>query len=556
MIAILPQKPLRFYDVDYSTPCNIEAEEAVIGGILIDPGAMARVMETKLESDHFIIISHQIIYRAFRQLHAQDKPIDLMTVTIWLAENKLLEEVGGSHKLAQVAERTVSAVNIDAYALLIRDKFVQRSVIEFANNALVLGQQNIPVDDLLDRLKAEAEALEGFRVKDDGAVASESEIRFNALCKELEKIEAHENPAYQDLKIKELAKEWGFRSTKELLDLHAKFLDSRHRKGEKLTYGLTEYFEKFADSSTDWLIRGWIPNKVVTVLHAAGGVGKTRLVSSICRALIAGKSWSGYDVDTPTCVLFIETDQGVVVNIKMIDEQGYLDEPEEVRARFRFNDNWNINQYGKLKAMLNEFRELHPDSKILVVIDSLTTVSTNARFSENDQEFARPLVRFRAIAEEFNCSFLVLHHSNRAGECRGSTAIFNAADQVWKLERVNKNAPAGPLFLDIQKTRVRAPGRYVLEYSDQTWTWTITGRVAADDSIESGFTPTQQAILRYLSKYSGIGFEAEDLAEACNIGLSTCRKELGVLGNEALISSVKQGRPRKVYFIGTLTSKP
>lgn len=556
MIAILPQKPPRFYrGSDYSTPCNLEAEESIIGGILIDPNAMERVLGI-LEPDYFLIPAHQIIYEAALELHAQDKEIDLMSMTFWLADNNQLEDVGGQAKIAMLAARTVSAVNIDQYAYLVRDKFVYRAAIEGANRVLASAQQNQPLDDFLGQFKSEIEALESLLVKQDGAVKNESEIRFNAICKELDKIEAMENTAYQDWEIRRLAKEWGFKSTKELLDFHAKFLDSRHRKGEKITYGLTEYFDKFANSSADWLIRGWIPNKVVTVLHAAGGVGKTRLVSSICRSLIAGKSWSGYDVDEPCCVLFIETDQGVVVNIKMIDEQGYLDESEEVRARFRINDNWNINQYGKLKAMLNEFRELHPYSKILVVVDSLTTVSTKATFSENDQEFARPLVRFRAIAEEFNCSFLVLHHSNRAGECRGSTAIFNAADQVWKLERVNKNAPAGPLFLDIQKTRVRAPGRYVLEYSDQTWTWTIAGRVAADDSIESGFTPTQQAILRHLSKYSGIGFEAEDLAEACNIGLSTCRKELGILGNEALISSVKQGRPRKVYFIGTLTSKP
>ena len=73
---------------------NIQAEEAVLGGILLDPEAMGRVAEM-LQPKSFSLRSHQTIYKAALTLHSQGKPTDLMTVTFWLADQKLLEKAGG-----------------------------------------------------------------------------------------------------------------------------------------------------------------------------------------------------------------------------------------------------------------------------------------------------------------------------------------------------------------------------------------------------------------------------------------------------------------------------
>ncbi|MGK7920558.1 MAG: DnaB-like helicase N-terminal domain-containing protein, partial [Trichodesmium sp.] len=102
-------------------PQNIEAEEAILGGILLDPEAINRVTEL-LRPDFFAIQAHQIIYKAMWQLYNQGKPTDLMTVTSWLADNNQLEKIGGQVKIVQLLERTVSAVNIDQYAALVVDK--------------------------------------------------------------------------------------------------------------------------------------------------------------------------------------------------------------------------------------------------------------------------------------------------------------------------------------------------------------------------------------------------------------------------------------------------
>jgi replicative DNA helicase len=108
---------------------NVEAEEAILGGILIDSEAISRVADL-LQPEYFAITAHQIIYRAIVALFEQGKPVDLMTVSNYLEERSQYEAMGGSHKLYHLAECTVSTVNIDQYVLLIEGKYKRRQLIE------------------------------------------------------------------------------------------------------------------------------------------------------------------------------------------------------------------------------------------------------------------------------------------------------------------------------------------------------------------------------------------------------------------------------------------
>ena len=121
-------------------PQNIEAEEAILGGILLDPEAISRVLEM-LQPKYFALPSHQTIYRGMVELHQQGKPTDLMTVTTWLGDRDLLEKVGGQTKIATLVERTISAVNIDQYAALVVDKFLRRKLIEAGNEIVEIGYE-------------------------------------------------------------------------------------------------------------------------------------------------------------------------------------------------------------------------------------------------------------------------------------------------------------------------------------------------------------------------------------------------------------------------------
>lgn len=132
-------------------PQNVDAEESILGGILLDPEAMGRVADV-LRPEAFYISTHKEIYNAILALHTQGKPVDLMSVTTWLYDNELLDKVGGQSKLAQLVERTVSAVNVDRYAALVVDKYLRRQLIQAGNDIVELGYEtSIELETVFDQ---------------------------------------------------------------------------------------------------------------------------------------------------------------------------------------------------------------------------------------------------------------------------------------------------------------------------------------------------------------------------------------------------------------------
>ena len=122
-------------------PANIEAEEAILGGILLDPAAINTVADI-LPADAFYVLAHQQIYKAALELYHQEQPTDLMAVSTWLSDRKLLKKVGGITKLSQLLNRTVSAINIDRYTKLVLEKYKRRQLIAAANEITALGYDN------------------------------------------------------------------------------------------------------------------------------------------------------------------------------------------------------------------------------------------------------------------------------------------------------------------------------------------------------------------------------------------------------------------------------
>lgn len=119
-------------------PQNIEAEESILGGILLDRDAMGRIVDL-ITPDSFYVPVHQEIYEAALKLHAQGKPVDLLTIKSHLEDHQLLEKVGGIDKLMQLLDRTVSAVNIDRYGALIMEKYLRRQLISSGHEIVELG---------------------------------------------------------------------------------------------------------------------------------------------------------------------------------------------------------------------------------------------------------------------------------------------------------------------------------------------------------------------------------------------------------------------------------
>jgi len=103
-------------------PQQLEAEQSVLGGILLDSDGLPAALEV-LKGDEFYRDAHRVIFRAAQDLFERNAPIDLVTVADYLAQKNLLESVGGAAYLASLAEAVPSASNIAAYARIVSDPY-------------------------------------------------------------------------------------------------------------------------------------------------------------------------------------------------------------------------------------------------------------------------------------------------------------------------------------------------------------------------------------------------------------------------------------------------
>lgn len=110
-------------------PQNIEAEQIVLGSILIDKNAIIRVAD-KLGSKDFYNPAHEKIFEAMLELHEKHQPVDIMMLTTYLKERDMLKDVGGSGYLADLTNMVSTASHVDSYAEIVREKNVRREMIK------------------------------------------------------------------------------------------------------------------------------------------------------------------------------------------------------------------------------------------------------------------------------------------------------------------------------------------------------------------------------------------------------------------------------------------
>lgn len=527
-------------------PSNVDVEIALLGAILLDPQVICNLADT-LPAEAFYVGSHKKIYQAAVSLYKQQQRVDLLTVTNWLVDRNLLIEVGGRNKLANLIDSCVSAANADHYAELLTEKHIRR---QLATLSTELDQESHdtekPLAWILENIEQKILKVTQLRnAKGSGYWQKIDDIAFERLCKELEDIEEIENAAQRDWLMRKLAKKWKFSSKKELLDFHAKWLDSQSKTQ---LYTAKEYFAKYGNREQDWVVPGLVPTESVVVAYGDGGVGKTRFAFTLAKYACSGGrfTYDGAEIE-PMKVLLIETDQGARNTSKLLEMQDFF-EDELTSDRLSICEEWTVGEFGKLKQMLKQ------NQPQLVIIDSLMSVSTSSIYSENDTEYARPIVRLRHLAQEFNCTFLLIHHCNANGEIRGTRAIKFSCDELWKLTR-QRNEIEEFNALTIEKSRSRGPGAYKFMYDDDTWGWKFTGRLedsAISQGTDSQSTNIMSRCIKYLKQHRGIPFEAQELAEELNLNRETVRRDLKRGVNEGLVRVGRSRRDKRalVYYCG------
>ncbi|AUO06458.1 DNA helicase [Paenibacillus jamilae] len=126
---------------DRIPPQNLEAEQAVIGSILLQSEALITAME-RVQTEDFYDKAHQMIYEAMIELGESGQPIDLVTLTSKIQDKGQLEDIGGVSYLAKLAHGVPTAANVDYYAQIIEEKAMLRRLIRAATQIVSEGYSN------------------------------------------------------------------------------------------------------------------------------------------------------------------------------------------------------------------------------------------------------------------------------------------------------------------------------------------------------------------------------------------------------------------------------
>ena len=145
-------------------PQNLEAEESILGAMLLSPGAIAAVGELVTASD-FYLSSHGVIFRTAISLYSRGEPVDWVTVVDELEKRGELEAAGGKARVAELAVSVPATANAAHYARIVREMALLRGLIDVGGEVARLGWERPgDTEDLLDRAEQAVFHLSQTRV--------------------------------------------------------------------------------------------------------------------------------------------------------------------------------------------------------------------------------------------------------------------------------------------------------------------------------------------------------------------------------------------------------
>ena len=130
-------------------PQSVEAEEAVLGAILVNPTSLGRIVET-LKPESFYKPAHKVIYAAVLDLFRKNEPIDIVTVSEHLRNKEELDLAGGRSYINDLALNVVTTANVEFYAKIIQEKEIKRALINAGSEIVSMSYDNDDTDAVLD----------------------------------------------------------------------------------------------------------------------------------------------------------------------------------------------------------------------------------------------------------------------------------------------------------------------------------------------------------------------------------------------------------------------
>lgn len=369
-------------------PQNIEAEQAVLGAMLIDKEAIAKVSEI-LTSTDFYREAHRVIFNAMLELYNKNEAVDMVTVTEILKRDNKLEDIGGIAYITSLANAVITAANIKFHADIVAEKSVLRQLVRVSTEIAAMGYEgNEDISTMLDTAESRILEISNRKKKADFTPI------YDVLMESVQNIE------------KLLTNKGG------LTGLPTGFTDL-----DKLTSGL---------QASDFII-----------LAARPSMGKTALALNIVQnvALRAHKKVGG----EPRSVAFfsLEMSKEQLVNRMLCAEAGI--DSQRLRIGEMGDKDWNslwsaCDAMSKAKIYIDDTagitamdmrsraRRLKAEHGLdLIIVDYLQLMQGSGRRNnsgDRQQEVSEISRSLKALARELNVPVLALSQLSRGVEAR------------------------------------------------------------------------------------------------------------------------------------------
>ena len=357
-------------------PHSVEAEQALLGAVLFKNKALHLIVDMVRAND-FYLPAHQLIFNAFLDLYRKGHPVDLVTVMEVLRARSELEKAGGGGYLADLSSAMLTAANAENYAQLVRDRSLQRSLIDVCSEIIGKSYQAPDVESLLDESEQAVMAISGRA--GDKVFSSSSEM------------------------------------------IHKIMDEITERLGkEAVLTGVTTGYHKL-----DEMTAGFQRSDLI-IIAARPSVGKTALALNLC--LHAAKE------GVPVGVFSLEMSKEQIITRMMAIEAKV---PLSKLRRYDLDDNdWQrlqerldglaaapiyIDDSAALSTLelRGRIRRLHAQKGIgLVVIDYLQLMRSSRRTDSRELEISDISRSLKALAKELDIPVIALAQLNRKVEER------------------------------------------------------------------------------------------------------------------------------------------
>lgn len=298
-------------------------------------------------------------------------------------------------------------------------------------------------------------------------------LSYAEVIKRAKALQELANPAEMAHAMNVLALEAGYRDAGALERLLISQMQYEQQDDE---IGLDRFLDK--DLKFEYLIPDLLPCPGTVMIHGAGGDGKSMSAWTIAKHVARGIPFSVRGDLVPVeagPVLILNGDQSEVqVQQQMRDLEFRRTDPVTVVM------GWDLNWYYRFTKLIQKHKPK------LVIIDSITGCSRGSAFDENKKEFAGPIYWLSNNNGRLfpACTILLIHHANKTGGFRGSTAIRDAVDEVWGLKRPDKkqveHVGSNSRLITVEKSRAGRDGSTLLMKLENDLTFSLADYVETE----------------------------------------------------------------------------